>query len=409
MKDSGILVSVLCTAYNHEKFIADAIEGVLKQKTDFRYELIIHEDASTDQTAEIIKDYENRYPEIIKVIYQYVNQYQQCNIYEKYLFPRVQGKYFATCEGDDYWTDEKKLQLQVDFLEAHPDYSMCMHNAVKLNFETGEETLLNTFSQDGTYSQKEQIRAGLGSEFPAFASCVFRTELLAEMPHFFLEQKVLDYPLRQYYASKGSVYYYEKPMSVYRMATPQSYMIQVGKNQSFYNNYTLEMIRFFEKFDNYMGRQYHYLLQNKIISDYFGYCLSIDEEQGKKKAQEHGLNMQIVEYCYQCFSTEHMRACVSKLQDTADRLFIYGVSRLAALCKAKMDELGITVQGYVVSDGVMKPEHVQDKPVYYLSQALADYECSGFVLAVQPVNGAAIVETLKRNGVTCYCEPYQIL
>src|SRR5699024_5978215 len=103
-----------CTAYNHERYIAETIESFLMQKTNFRYEILIHDDASTDNTAEIIKKYEKQFPEIIKPVYQKVNQYSQgVNVHEL-IRQRAIGKYFALCEGDDYWTDSYKLQKQID-------------------------------------------------------------------------------------------------------------------------------------------------------------------------------------------------------------------------------------------------------------------------------------------------------
>lgn len=407
MKDK-VLVSVLCTTYNHESFIADAIEGVISQKVNFKYELIIHEDASTDKTADIVKKYADKYPELIRVIFQKENQFQYCNIYETFLFPEVRGKYIALCEGDDYWTDENKLQMQVDFLEKNPEYSMCMHNAIKRNFETGEESLLDTFPEDGTYSQEEQIKAGLGTDFPAFASYVIRTELLQEIPQFFLAQKVLDYPLRQYFSDKGKVYYFQKPMSVYRTATPQSYMRKTAQSQVFYNNYTLDMIRFFENFDVYTEKRFHEIIQNKLISDYFGYCLSIEEGDGKKKAMEHGLDMDKIDACYQCFSLDNIRRTLSKFQNHTSHIFIYGISRISAICRRQLVNIGVDFVGYVVSDGQMKPEEIEGKKVYHLHEVLSEYQNPGFILAIQPVNANVIINILRKNGVENYCEPYKI-
>lgn len=101
----------------------------MMQKTNFPIEIIINDDASTDGTTEIIKEYEARYPDIIKPTYQVENQYSRGirGMFPKFCFPRAQGKYIALCEGDDYWTDPLKLQKQVDFLEANPDYVMCSH------------------------------------------------------------------------------------------------------------------------------------------------------------------------------------------------------------------------------------------------------------------------------------------
>ena len=115
------LVTVYTLAYNHAPYIRQCIEGILMQKTTFSFEFVIHDDASTDGTADIIREYETRYPDIIKPIYQTENQYSK----EGVMLPSALGKYIAECEGDDYWTDPLKLQKQVDFLETHPDYTIC--------------------------------------------------------------------------------------------------------------------------------------------------------------------------------------------------------------------------------------------------------------------------------------------
>ena len=118
------LVTIICTTFNHEGFISEALEGFLIQKTSFSFEIIVHDDASTDNTPNIIRDFAERYPLIVKPILQKENQYsnKEVNIWSDFTFPKAQGKYIALCEGDDYWIDESKLQKQVDFLENNPDY-----------------------------------------------------------------------------------------------------------------------------------------------------------------------------------------------------------------------------------------------------------------------------------------------
>lgn len=121
-------LSVLCLAFNHVHFIRQTLDGFVMQQTNFPFEVLIHDDASIDGTAEIIREYEAKYPEIIKPIYQTENQWSKgVPVSKKFQFSRVQGQYVAMCEGDDYWTDPLKLQKQVDFLDAHPDYSVCFH------------------------------------------------------------------------------------------------------------------------------------------------------------------------------------------------------------------------------------------------------------------------------------------
>jgi len=121
-----MLVSVICLAYNHEKFIRKCLDGFVMQKTDFAFQVIVHDDASTDKTADIIREYQEKYPEIIKPVFQSENQYSKNggNMRET-ICSNLCGKYTAYCEGDDYWTDKNKLQKQADFLENHPEFSMC--------------------------------------------------------------------------------------------------------------------------------------------------------------------------------------------------------------------------------------------------------------------------------------------
>ena len=125
------LVTVSCITYNHEKYIARALDSFLMQKTDFPFEIVIHDDASTDRTPEIIREYAEKYPEIIRPMYQKENQYSKgiSNISGAFNFPRAEGKYIAMCEGDDYWIDDSKLQRQADYMEAHPECTMCFHSA----------------------------------------------------------------------------------------------------------------------------------------------------------------------------------------------------------------------------------------------------------------------------------------
>lgn len=130
------IVSICCITYNHAPFIRKALEGFLMQepptgvsKDEPWYEILIHDDCSTDGTTEIIKEYAAKYPDKIFPLYETENQYKRLGAarIDVYNYSRVRGEYVAYCEGDDYWTDKKKLQKQVDFMESHPDYSICWH------------------------------------------------------------------------------------------------------------------------------------------------------------------------------------------------------------------------------------------------------------------------------------------
>ncbi|MBP5664413.1 MAG: glycosyltransferase [Bacteroidales bacterium] len=130
MADHTPLVSICCATYNQVKYVRQCLDGFLKQETNFPFEVLVHDDASTDGTADIIREYASKYPDIFLPILQTENQYQKGNkkITASFNIPRARGKYIAICEGDDFWTDPKKLQKQVDFLEANPEYSLYCHN-----------------------------------------------------------------------------------------------------------------------------------------------------------------------------------------------------------------------------------------------------------------------------------------
>lgn len=124
------LLSIVCPTYNQEAFIAQALDSFLAQQTDFAFEILVNDDASTDSTARIIAQYVERYPLIIRPFYHAENQFRQGKACVPELFMEARGRYIAFCEGDDYWTDPRKLQLQVDFLESHPDYVITYHDAM---------------------------------------------------------------------------------------------------------------------------------------------------------------------------------------------------------------------------------------------------------------------------------------
>ncbi len=126
--NNGPLVSICCNAYNHGSYIHDALEGFLMQKTTFPVEIQVHDDASTDRSADIIREYESLHPSLYKVIYQKENQYSKgIKPFVRFQLPHIKSKYIAACEGDDYWTDPLKLQKQVAFLEQNPEYVLTYH------------------------------------------------------------------------------------------------------------------------------------------------------------------------------------------------------------------------------------------------------------------------------------------
>ncbi|MDR0348216.1 MAG: glycosyltransferase [Tannerella sp.] len=144
------LVSVRCLVFNQEKYIRQCLDGIVSQKTDFYFEAIVHDDASTDGTADIIREYAQKYPDIIKPIIEIENQYSKHDgSILRIMNEACRGKYIAYCEGDDYWTDPLKLQKQVDVLEANPDVMM-----VYTGFQTVDEEGNMLYRYDFDYNMR---------------------------------------------------------------------------------------------------------------------------------------------------------------------------------------------------------------------------------------------------------------
>ncbi len=219
---SEILVSVYCLAYNHEKYIRSALEGFVCQKTKFAFEVFVHDDASQDRTACIIMEYSKKYPEIIKPIFQKENLYSQGKsaLYE-YILPRMQGKYIAVCEGDDYWCDPYKLQVQIDFLEAHNECVACTHNSYVYNERTGKETLFCNKRRGKYISLKEIMR---WNDVFQSSSLVYRREMQDLHPRYLKSiAGVGDFTFALWLKLNGEIYYIDKPMSKYRSFTAGSW------------------------------------------------------------------------------------------------------------------------------------------------------------------------------------------
>lgn len=210
------LVSICCLVYNHEPFLRECFEGFVMQKTTFPIEVLVHDDASTDHSVDIIREYTEKYPDIFKPYYQTENQYSKGKGFVglQINFERAQGKYIAMCEGDDYWTDPLKLQKQVDFLEGNEDYAMCFHN-VKI-WKQNENILVDDFITKEVPVVTDIYELAKGNYIHT-PSVVIRNNPNIISKYSKLENlRVGDYPLWMLTALYGKLYKHSDHMSIYR-------------------------------------------------------------------------------------------------------------------------------------------------------------------------------------------------
>ena len=256
------LVAINCCTYNQEQYIAQCLEGFIQQKTSFPFFAIVHDDASTDRTADIIREYEKKYPNIIKPIIEKENQFSKgcLNGVMCKAILKTGAKYVAYCEGDDYWTDSCKLQKQVDFLESHLDYSMCFHTAILHWEDSREPDKPFVRIEDRDYSGEEIFRTWI----VATASVVHRMEVLQSdiYKEAFSNIKLIYGDIRLFLscAHYGKVYGMSDTMSVYRKqpgGVVYNYNVERQKKQAFHN---LEIYKVF-------GQKYKRLSLDKFAQD----------------------------------------------------------------------------------------------------------------------------------------------
>ncbi|MDO5463803.1 MAG: glycosyltransferase [Akkermansia sp.] len=231
------LVSICSITYNHAPFIRQCLDGFLMQQCNFPIEIIINDDCSTDGTTEIIREYAEKYPDKIFPIFHVENQWSkgERGIFQKFVFPKARGKYIALCEGDDYWTDPLKLQKQVDFLESHPECSLCCHAVKFVSFNGLDNPLRNKCLSEGIYKH--------GDISIATGSAVVRSHCAKSAPEH-PGLRVGDDVLWLTCATQGSFYYMNDEMGVYRLhagswsvtAAPKSIMDEIAHYTLFYNS-----------------------------------------------------------------------------------------------------------------------------------------------------------------------------
>ncbi len=251
-----ILVSVNCIAYNQEDYIAQALDSILAQQTSFSFEVLVHDDASTDKTASIIRRYAQDYPNMIKPVFQTENQHSKgIRVGTIFNLPRARGKYIAYCEGDDFWIDPFKLQKQVNYLESSPECSFCFH-AVQVVNRQGKPTgqLMRPYHESRSVPIEDIIKGG--GRFLGTNSTVYRRELMNQPPEFYLHAPVGDFPLVLYLATQGTVYYFDEIMSVYRTGVPGSWTNSMVSSRDKQLKVRNGMIAMINAFDEYTAHKY---------------------------------------------------------------------------------------------------------------------------------------------------------
>ena len=257
-----ILVSVICITYNHEKYIRECLDSILKQKVNFNYELIIHDDASSDNTVNIINEYKEKY-KIIKPILQKENQYSKGKKASKIAVEQSVGKYIAICEGDDYWYSNDKLQKQIDYMEKNKDCKFCFTDYYLLN---QKDMSLN---KKMIISDKNKFNAGELDSLGAIAtaSYVIRRDSIIPLPEWYESAISGDIALELISTSRGYAYHINEPLVVYRVGTGTSLMDKWRKDSKDKNKEIERLnrvINFYININEYTNYKYNHYFKKSI-------------------------------------------------------------------------------------------------------------------------------------------------
>jgi len=267
-KESPVKVSIMITAYNHEKFIAQALDSVLMQKTDFDYEIIIGEDCSTDKTRDILIDYQIRYPEKVVLVLPEKNLGRGGIELYRRMIPIPIGEYVAFLDGDDYWTSPHKLQKQVNFLEKNPGCAMCIHNVLCL-YDEGEREIHELTPPD--HKEILTLEDVLRGDFGATCSHMYRKSVQDEIPDFLWSVQFLDWGLAVFAALNSTIGYIADTMGVYRRHSGGVWTSLGRINQ------LKGSITFYLQIEPHLEDRWRSLVQDQVANRY--YELMIEYEQ----------------------------------------------------------------------------------------------------------------------------------
>ena len=413
-------VCVECFAYNQADYIIDAIEGMLRQKCNFIYHILIIDDASDDGTSEIIIDYVEKYPDKIIALIADKNIYgskEAIDVYAdiKRTFSR-EAKYIATCEGDDYWIDDNKLQIQVDYMDNHPNCKMYLHNSYWLNCDTGRIRDANPFITEKEKELMAEEVISIRNGHPATASRMYCSELL-DCPDYVKECSVGDYPMMLYAMTQGTIHYSNRIMCVYRYLSKNSTtnMLKTKRYRMYHN---LGVLIFLHIFDARTTGEYHELVKDKIDE----YANSIAFSVAKDKSVEECWS-DTKRYYYLKDANRYIDKLEKLRRKYADRRYIspslrsfldkheniviMGTGEVGKIVADQMRNNDVEISGFAVTSVKDGNDTFEGKPIWKLSDYPFGMNDVGIIVAIMPKLNDGVIGSLENSKINDYIWPYQ--
>ncbi len=367
-------ISVLCITYNHEKYIGKALDGFLMQRGDFEYEILVHDDASSDGTVNILKEYKEKYPGKITLILQKENQYSKgINILRTYFYPLIRGKYIAFCEGDDFWIYDGKLQKQYELMEANPNISLCYHNALIYQKES-DILRLNVQNHPSGYIEDRDIINVTKGWYPT-ASIFCRTDDIKEQPD--IQAGTGDETWRTYMACRGDLYFINRAWSVYTEFSEGGWNTRYYQDKKLAKIHFRKTVEYFLYFNRYSKERFKEYIKRRLFqgvdkykSAHYGMECSVSKLReclnDLKDITEHRIDQVLKEYylIYAIGCIDYYTTTIKEQLGKKDNIYIYGVGNEAIKALVELDKQNLTPKGFLVSDRHSLPLKLLGIPVY---------------------------------------------
>lgn len=409
-----ILLTILCVTYNHYNYIRDALDSVFHQQVNFKYEMVVHDDASTDGTTDILREYEEKYHDKIKVLYEAENQYQKVANFDIFLqetmLPFVRGKYVLMFEGDDYLIDDTKLQRQVDYLEENPDCMMVAHNAAILNMTNVKVDILTKYYSDKNLSPEEVINHPYG--YMATASMVMRKECY-ESNGLFSEAGVGDYPRQLSCLARGKIHYIDRVMSVYRFGHSGSWQELQDKN--FFLRFCgyLKMIRFLDKYNIYTNFVYNRYVR-KEIQRYANRMIAITNKENIDKMLTRESHEESYWKYVDCIKRifdqikngYYLDDLTKEFMQKHKHILIMGAGKYAAILAEQLKNNDRDFDGFVISPNQDSEPEYLNKPVYKLNKIPYKMQETGILIGINAEKLDEVEDTLLQYQISYYYCPF---
>lgn len=405
----NIDITVFCLTYNHADYIRDALESFLMQKTSYTYNVFVYDDASTDGTSDILREYEKKYPEIFDIYISSCNIYnspEREKIMDKLYKEHIVGRYVAWCEGDDYWTDSNKLQKQIEFMEQNPECSMTAHGAYWLDCQTGVLKDYNPYNENRYLAGDEIILQPQGN-LPT-ASLVIRKDAFIRDIEF-PACDVGDIPMQLYALCKGEIYYFNCQMSLYRYMHAGSWTKEIAGAFENNNIHAYHMIDFMEKYDKYSKGMYHEYIR-KRCSDYLysrineykfmssdEYC---DRMQKLKKRLACREQRFIENQCkvFKLFKENYILSSIERKKIMKFRyVVIMGTGDYSKYITFLLEYNSIHYAGYVVTEAT-NSMNSDERKVWGFNNYTYRKEDTLVIVGISQKSEKSVLEALDKNG-----------